>query len=145
MRLGPTHARIFHRGAVKPTFSTNWASVVRLSTPIHLYNSEVRILSQIYHYTSRASTATLPTLLRRGAKFSTMPAYSVDDVLSVRELYQDRVLARPREDAVVEKKPSQELNDRVGLIGASIANLELDAIVNVRQTLITTNPSDQLT
>ena len=62
-----------------------------------------------------------------------MPSYNLEDVLSVRELYQDRVLAPPKKDNTV-TKPSQELNDKVGLIKANIANLELDAIVNVGQS-----------
>ena len=59
-----------------------------------------------------------------------MPSYNIDDVLTVTELYQDRVLAPPKEDDTV-TKPSQALNAKVGLIKANIANLELDAIVNV--------------
>jgi len=69
-----------------------------------------------------------------------MPLYNVDDVLTVRELYQDRVLAPPKEDDTVAKS-SQALNSRVGLIKANITHLELDAIVNVGQSplLITCN------
>ena len=61
-----------------------------------------------------------------------MPSYNVDDVLTVRDLYKDRLLAPPSSpgDGITD---SQDLNNRVGLIEANIANLELDAIVNVRQ------------
>ena len=70
-----------------------------------------------------------------------MPLYNVEDVLTVRELYQDRVLTPPKEEDGIIAKPSQALNDRVGLIKANIANLRLDAIVNVGQSplLITRN------
>lgn len=60
-----------------------------------------------------------------------MPLYNVDDVLTVRDLYKDRLLAPPSSpsDGITD---SQDLNNRVGLIEANIANLEFDAIVNVR-------------
>ncbi|KAF8426909.1 MACRO domain-containing protein 1 [Tirmania nivea] len=62
-----------------------------------------------------------------------MPSYNVEHVLTVKELYQDRVLAPPKEADTV-TKPSQALNDKVGLIKANIANLKLDAIVNAANT-----------
>ncbi|RPB21999.1 A1pp-domain-containing protein [Terfezia boudieri ATCC MYA-4762] len=58
-----------------------------------------------------------------------MPIYGVEDVITVRELYQDRVLTSPEEDDTV-TKPSQALNAKVGLINANITHLKLDAIVN---------------
>lgn len=63
-----------------------------------------------------------------------MPSYSVEDVYTVRKLYQDSILV-PHETDDTLIKPSQELNDRVGLIKANIASLELDAIVNVGQSV----------
>ena len=58
--------------------------------------------------------------------------YNVEDVLTIRDLYKDRILAPPSSlgDGITD---SQDLNNRVGLIRANIANLELDAIVNVCQ------------
>jgi len=58
-----------------------------------------------------------------------MPFYNVDDVLTIRDLYKDRLLAPPSSpgDGITD---SQDLNNRVGLIEANIANLEFDAIVN---------------
>ncbi|KAF8453967.1 hypothetical protein BGX38DRAFT_1249537 [Terfezia claveryi] len=58
-----------------------------------------------------------------------MPTYGVEDVITVSELYQDRVLTSPKEDDTV-TKPSQALNAKVGLIKANITHLKLDAIVN---------------
>lgn len=63
---------------------------------------------------------------------STTSFFNVDDVHTIRELYKDGLLAPPSSpgDGITD---SQDLNNRVGLIKANIANLELDAIVNVCQ------------
>ena len=55
---------------------------------------------------------------------------TIDDILTVGELYQDRVLAPPKQNEC-DLKACQEMNKKVGIIKANIANLELDAIVNV--------------
>jgi len=130
MRLVPTFLRIFY--IPKATRYTISAVPTRPATLLRLHCREGHLLLFIYSYTSKAPQDPFPTLLCR-RKTSTMPSYNRDDVLTIRELYQDRVLAPPS-DTDHEIAPSQDLNNRVGLIRANIANLELDAIVNAANT-----------
>ncbi|KAF8457575.1 hypothetical protein BDZ91DRAFT_744095 [Kalaharituber pfeilii] len=114
------------------TFTPNCASVTPFSRRLsalqpHYYSHK---LSRFGTRTVGNSSFLPPAFLRRKKKRTiVMPNRTVDDILTVRELYQDRVLA-PTPPNECQAEPCQQLNGKVGLIQINIVSLEIDAIVN---------------
>lgn len=55
---------------------------------------------------------------------------TIDDATSLSDCYQHKFML-PADASMCDFEPSAELNSKVGLIRASITNMEVDAVVNV--------------